>query len=117
MASIFKEIERNYEKLRDRNERHRQERLKEVYSKLPEIKEIDFNIQKAILQNIKRTSETSCEIEFELNSGKDKNVNIRDFNFYSKDVKEINSEFDGNKAIIKLEFGLISVPDIVRATN
>lgn len=45
MASIFKEIERNYEKLRDRNERHRQERLREVYSKLPEIKEIDFNIR------------------------------------------------------------------------
>lgn len=67
-------------------------------------REIDFNMQKAVVKSIKRISATSAQIEFELNTGKDKNISIRSFDFYSKDVKKINSKFDGDKAVVTLEF-------------
>jgi hypothetical protein len=67
-------------------------------------KEIDFNIQKAVLKNIKRISPTSAQVEFKLNTGGDKNIKIREFNFYSDDIKKISSEFNGDKAIMNLEF-------------
>lgn len=45
MASIFLEIEKNYERLRDSNERERIRRVKEIYAKFPEVQEIDKNIR------------------------------------------------------------------------
>ncbi|MCT4563385.1 MAG: hypothetical protein N4A68_03520 [Maledivibacter sp.] len=84
-------------------------------------KEIDFKIQKAIVKNIKRVSPTSAEIEFELNTNGDENINIRSFNFYSTNIKKISTEFSGNKAIMNLELDEkldtanieISYPDFV----
>lgn len=67
-------------------------------------KEIDLNIQKAILKSIKRTSPTSAEIEFEMNTGDNENINIRDFDFYSKNIKKIYTNFDNKKAIMNIEF-------------
>lgn len=45
MTSIFQEIERHYERLRDQNQKERQRRLEEVYRDLPEIREIEKNIR------------------------------------------------------------------------
>ncbi|MCY6484831.1 hypothetical protein OW763_10810 [Clostridium aestuarii] len=67
-------------------------------------KKIDFNIQKAVLKKITRVSSTSAKVEFELNTDGDKNIDIRSFDFYSRDVKKINAEFNGDKAVINLEF-------------
>ncbi|AFS79054.1 hypothetical protein Curi_c20500 [Gottschalkia acidurici 9a] len=67
-------------------------------------KEIDFKMQKVVAKSIKRTSPTSAEIEFDLNTMENKNINIRTFDFYSGDIKKMYSEFEGNKAIMKIEF-------------
>lgn len=67
-------------------------------------KEIDFTIQKAVIKNIKRISPTSAEIEVELNTDGDENIDIRSFNLYSPDIKKMFAEFNGNKGIINLEF-------------
>ncbi|WP_053955446.1 hypothetical protein [Inediibacterium massiliense] len=67
-------------------------------------KELDFNIQKAVIKNIKRTSKTSAKLEIELNTGGDESVDIRSFDFYSPDVKKISSEFKGDQGVITLEF-------------
>lgn len=67
-------------------------------------KEIDFNIKKAVLKKITRVSPTSANIEFELNTDGYEKINLRSFDFYSPDVKKISSEFNGDKAIINLEF-------------
>ncbi|QZY54956.1 hypothetical protein [Crassaminicella profunda] len=67
-------------------------------------KEVDFNIQKAVLKKIKRTSPTSAQVEFELNTDGNENIHIRSFDFYSHDVKKIAGEFNGDQVIINLEF-------------
>lgn len=67
-------------------------------------KEIDFKIQKAIIRKIKRVSPKSANIEFELNTNGDKDINIRSFNFYSADIRKISAEFNGDKAVVNLEF-------------
>lgn len=67
-------------------------------------KEIDFKIQKAIIKNIKRVSPTSAEVEFDLNTDLDKNINIRSFNLYSDNIRKISTEFINDKAVMKLEF-------------
>ncbi|WP_053955002.1 hypothetical protein [Inediibacterium massiliense] len=84
-------------------------------------KEIDFKVQKAIMKSIKRVSPTSAQIEFELNTHRDKNITIRSFDLYSKDFKKISTEINGNKGIVNLEFDKdmentnieISYPDFV----
>ncbi|WZL71845.1 hypothetical protein QBE52_12070 [Clostridiaceae bacterium 35-E11] len=88
-------------------------------------KEIDFTIQKAIVKKITRISPTSAEVEFELNTDGNENINIRSFNFYSSDMEKISAEFDGNKAIVNLEFDKdidtthieITYPDFVMNGN
>lgn len=67
-------------------------------------KEIDFTIQKAVIKSIKRISSTSAEIEVELNTDGDENINIRSFDMYSQDIKKMDTEFHGNKGTIMLEF-------------
>ncbi|MCT4605644.1 MAG: hypothetical protein N4A64_05975 [Marinisporobacter sp.] len=67
-------------------------------------KEIDFNIQEAILKKITRTSPTSAQVEFELNTAGNENIHIHSFDFYSHDVKKILGEFNENGGIINLEF-------------
>ncbi|TCO77380.1 hypothetical protein [Marinisporobacter balticus] len=88
-------------------------------------KEIDFNIQKAVVKNIKRVSPTSAQVELELNTDGDENINIRSFDFYSADMGKIVAEFDGDKGIVNLEFDKnidttnieISYPDFVMNGN
>ncbi|TPG70141.1 hypothetical protein EEL31_17720 [Brevibacillus laterosporus] len=67
-------------------------------------KEIDFTIQKAVVKNVKRVSPTSAQIEFELNTDGNKNIDIRSFDLNSPDIKKMSAEFNGNKAIMTLEF-------------
>ncbi|MCT4620946.1 MAG: hypothetical protein N4A62_16360 [Marinisporobacter sp.] len=67
-------------------------------------KEIDLNIQKAVFKKIKRTSPTSAQVEFELNTDGNENIHIRSFDFYSHDVKKISGEFNGDQGMINLEF-------------
>ncbi len=67
-------------------------------------KEIDFTIQKAVVKNVKRVSPASAQIEFELNTGGNKNIDIRSFSLNSPDIKKMSAEFNGNKAIMTLEF-------------
>ncbi len=88
-------------------------------------KEIDFNIQKAIIKKIKRMSETSAQVELELNTHGDENIKIRSFDIYSPDIKKISTEFNGNKGIMNLEFDKnmnktnvkISYPDFIMNGN
>lgn len=51
-------------------------------------KEIDLTIQKTVLKKITRLSPASAQVEFELNTGEDKNIKIRSFEFYSPDMKK-----------------------------
>ncbi len=67
-------------------------------------KEIDFKIQKARVKSIKRTSPTSAEIEFELNTGLNDKINLRSFNFYSTNLQKITAKFNSNKAVMTLVF-------------
>lgn len=88
-------------------------------------KEIDFNIQKAVVKKIKRVSPTSAQVEIQLNTKEDENINIRHFDFYSPDMKKISAEFEGDKGIIDLQFDKnidatkieISYPDFVMNGN
>ncbi|SNS61661.1 hypothetical protein SAMN05446037_101490 [Anaerovirgula multivorans] len=88
-------------------------------------KEINFRIQKAIVKNINRISPTSAEIEFQLNTGVNENINISSFHFHSPDMKKMSTEFNGDKAIMTLEFDEslvttnleISYPDFVMNGN
>lgn len=66
-------------------------------------KEIDFGLQKAIIKNIKRISPTSAQVEFELNTAENKNIELRSCNFYSPEIKKISAEFNGDKAVMTLE--------------
>ena len=75
--------------------------------------EIDLPAQKAVIKSIKRVSPTSAVVEFDLNTGADKNTSIRSFMMYCKDVKKISAEFSGDKAVATLEFNKdISVANI-----
>lgn len=65
---------------------------------------VDLSAQETIVKSIKRVSPTTAVIEFALNTAGDPSVNIRSFSLYSKDIKKITTEFDGNKAIATLEF-------------
>ncbi|RKD26010.1 hypothetical protein BEP19_03540 [Ammoniphilus oxalaticus] len=67
-------------------------------------KEIDFSEQKAVLKKMKRLSATSAELEFELNTGENKYIDLRSFNFYSPDIKKMSAEFNGNQATMTMEF-------------
>lgn len=67
-------------------------------------KVLDLKIQKAVIEKVTRVSPTSAVIELKLNTGGDKNIGIRSFDFYSPDVKKITSEFEGDKGTIHLEF-------------
>ncbi len=67
-------------------------------------KELDFIIQKAILKSVKRTSEDTAIVEFELNTGDNKSVSIIDISAISPDVKKGEIVITGNKAVMTLTF-------------
>jgi hypothetical protein len=66
--------------------------------------DVDLFAQKAVVKSIKRLSPTSAKLVFQLNTGTEKNVSIRSFQVYSKNIKKISSEFNGDTAIMTLEF-------------
>ena len=92
-------IEANYEKVVDR--------ITIAIPKEGEIaigEEIDFVIQKAVVKTVKRTSETTAEVTFDLNTGADKSVKIRDISAYSKDVVKGETIITGDTAVLTLTF-------------
>lgn|GEM_PF-3038468 len=58
----------------------------------------------AIVQSVERLSPTSAKLTFKLNTGNQEFVKIKSFNVYNSDVKKIDSEFNGDTAIMTLEF-------------
>lgn len=67
-------------------------------------RDVDLFAQKAVLKSVQRLSPTSAKLVFQLNTGADKNVQIRSFQAYSKDIKKMTSEFNGDTAVMNLEF-------------
>lgn len=66
--------------------------------------DVDLFAQKAVVKSIKRLSPTSAKLVFQLNTGTEKDVSISSFEVYSKNIKKISSEFNGDTAIMILEF-------------
>ena len=66
--------------------------------------EVDLVAQKAVAKSIKRLSPTSAELTFQLNTGADKNISINSFSMNSKDVKKYSAIFNGDTAVVTLEF-------------
>ena len=67
-------------------------------------REVDLIAQKAVVQSVERLSPTSAKLTFKLNTGNQEFVKIKSFNVYNSDVKKIDSEFNGDTAIMTLEF-------------
>jgi hypothetical protein len=67
-------------------------------------RQIDLSAQSVVVKSIKRVSPTAAVVEFILNTGADKNVSVRSFMVYSNNVKKISSEFNGDKAVMTMEF-------------
>lgn len=67
-------------------------------------REVDLFAQKAVIKSVKRISPTSAELVFQLNTGNEKNIKIRSFNVYSKEIKEASTEFNGDEAVMVLNF-------------
>lgn len=67
-------------------------------------KELDFIIQKAKVTSVKRISENTAVVEFELNTGNDKTVSIIDMGTYSSNVKQGDTVINGNKATMTITF-------------
>ncbi len=67
-------------------------------------KELDFIIQKANVKSIKRVSEDTAVVEFDLNTGKDKSVWITDIGAYSKDVIKAETIIKDNTATMTMTF-------------
>jgi len=66
--------------------------------------EVDLVAQKAVLKGVKRLSPTSAELTFALNTGADKNISISNFNLSSPDIKKYSAEFNGDRAVVTMEF-------------
>lgn len=67
-------------------------------------REIDLVAQKAVLKSVKRTSPTSAELNFQLNTGANKNITVRSFDISSGgSIKKYNAEFSDKKAVIIME--------------
>lgn len=66
--------------------------------------EIDLKLQKIVLQSIKRTSATTAELKFALNTGGAKEVVLRDAGLYSKDVQSGESIWQDNACTMRISF-------------
>ncbi|MEN1760251.1 hypothetical protein [Anoxynatronum sibiricum] len=66
--------------------------------------EIDLQLQKMVLQHIKRTSSTTAELTFAVNTGGSNGVTVRDVDFYSKDVDSGESVWKGNTCTMTITF-------------
>ncbi|SMP65151.1 hypothetical protein [Anoxynatronum buryatiense] len=67
-------------------------------------REIDLNLQKMVLQSIKRTSATTAELVFGVNTGGSNEVTVRDVDFYSEDVFSGESVWQGNTCTMTITF-------------
>jgi len=67
-------------------------------------REIDLKLQKIVLQSIKRTSATTAELKFALNTGGAKEVVLRDAGLYSKDVQSGDSVWQDNICTMRISF-------------
>lgn len=67
-------------------------------------KEIDFNIQKMVLKSIKRTSATTAELTFDLNTGNEKQVFIRSAMADADNVKIIECTWDEGICTMNITF-------------
>lgn len=75
-------------------------------------REVDFVLQKAVVHSVKRLSDQTAAIEFELNTGGRKDVSLGELGVYSNDVTEAKTVLSGNKAVVTVTFepGLTSIP-------
>jgi len=67
-------------------------------------RDVDLLAQKAVVKSIQRLSPTTAKLVFQLNTGADKNVQVRCFDAYDKNIKKMTSEFNGDTAVMILEF-------------
>lgn len=67
-------------------------------------REIDLKLQKMVLQSIKRTSATTAELKFALNTGDAKEVVLRGANLYSKDVQSGHSVWQDDVCTMRIIF-------------
>lgn len=67
-------------------------------------REIDLKLQKITLETIKRTSATTVELTFALNTGDTAEVAVREVNLYSKDVHSGNSHWQDNVCTMQISF-------------
>ncbi len=67
-------------------------------------REIDLKLQKIVLQSIKRTSATTAELKFGLNTGDAAEVAVRDAILYSKDVQSGDSVWQGDVCTMHISF-------------
>lgn len=76
-------------------------------------REVDLFAQKAVVKSVTRISPTSAKLVMQLNTGDQKFVKIRSFCIHSKDIRKIESEFSGDRAIMTLEFNKdVNVADL-----
>jgi len=66
--------------------------------------DIDLNMQKITLESIKRTSATTAELKFALNTGDTAGVVVREVNLYSKDVQSGDSTWQGDVGTMRISF-------------
>jgi hypothetical protein len=67
-------------------------------------REIDLKLQKIILQSIKRTSATTAELKFALNTGDTAKVAVQEVSLYSKDVQSGDSVWQGDICTMRISF-------------
>lgn len=67
-------------------------------------REIDLKLQKIVLQSIKRTSATTAELKFALNTGGAKEVAVRTASLYSEDVKSGDIDWQGDVCTMRISF-------------
>ncbi|AET67302.1 hypothetical protein Desor_1659 [Desulfosporosinus orientis DSM 765] len=67
-------------------------------------REIDLKLQKIVLQSIKRTSATTAELKFALNTGGATEVAVREAMVYSKDVQSGDSIWQDNVCTMRISF-------------
>ncbi len=67
-------------------------------------RDVDLFAQKAVVKSVQRISPTSAKLVFQLNTGADKNVQIRSFQADSQDIKKMSSEINGDTAVMTIEF-------------
>lgn len=67
-------------------------------------REIDLKLQKITLESIKRTSATTAELKFALNTGATAGVAVREADLYSKDVLSGDSVWQGDECTMRINF-------------